>query len=769
MDACLVVDSEGRIAEVNAAAETMFDISATTMKGRRICEFLPEVGRGKCPVPALALPAGGDEISARRKDGMLFSVRVRWARVSGGEDDWFLIHLRDIGGREAAESTLRELHEALEERFRRRSGELLRMSQVFREAFDPILILDFDGGILDLNDEVERLFGWTREEMLGQSLKRFVPEERIGQLDEMLERCRRGEAVRNLEGVRLTRDGEVVPVLITMSPLSPEDGHEPAIVSIAKDLRQQKKAEAELRRSRALAEMHRDIAYMVNTSHQPEEALAYSLDKVAQSNDWVFAHAWFPDPSNDDFLVPTTEYYAATPERFREFRRITRELKVRKGEGLPGRVFASGKAEWTTEMEKSLSFRAAVARDLGIRTAVSFPLLVDQAVVGVFEFFSDAIIEADTAIESSMAAIGAQLGRVFERHQAEQALRESERKLRQVTEHLRDLVWMIDPGSLEIVFCNSAFEEIVARPRDVLGSDARVVLDWLHPRDRDRVIAAILRLEQEDTLEEEFRILRPDGTIRWLRGRGYAIRTDEGRVRRYFGMVEDITARRDAKAAHLRLEREIGRIAEKERRRIARELHDSVGSLLSAIDIKQQLLVEQMREGNLPDLDQAESVSSMIGNGIGEVRRLTRGLHPVGDDPEDLMLALKDLTVTIRTHSTLRCRFVCSGIVRIEDPKVANELYRIAQEAANNAVKHSGAEYLTISLSETENDFVLAVKDNGRGGVDGSRRSVTGGLGLQIMAYRAHAIGGALEIIPRRSKGTEVRCKVPRRTKPDPG
>jgi PAS domain S-box-containing protein len=663
----------------------------------------------------------------------------------------------------AADARTEHSKRVLQEKVREQAEALQRLSQVFRYAADPMIIEDLSGVVLEVNDEVERLFGWRREELVGGSIKNMVPKHRHAQVDELLAACRRGESVRNVEEVHLMSNGEEIPILLTLSLLAPEEGEPDAIASIAKDLRKLKETERSLDESRAVAEMHRDVAYMANTACDLEEAVQFCLEKVVHYNGWAFGHAYFPADQDPEILVPAASHYAVEPERFRKFREETFKVPIKRGQGLPGRVFATGGAQWAShDVQAELADRrATMADDLGIATVAAFPILVGEQVVGVLEFFSDRVIEVEPLIEESMAAIGAQLGRVIERNQAEQELRESEARLRLLTEQLRDVVWMHDAETFEILYCNAAFERIFGRPRDILDEDPKAFLDSVHPRDRKRVRAAVERMLDGEDLDEEFRIVRPDGTVRWLRDRGFPMRNDTGRIYRFAGTAEDITQRKIAEEDVKRLEREISEAAEEERHRIAQDLHDSIGALLSTVNLRLKVLEEDLAEGRPLESDAIETITGLTEEASRQTRTLTRGLHPVGDDPEDLMASLRDLAASVRIHASMECRFRCSRPVRVENHHVANQLFRIAQEAVNNAVKHSGASRLSVGLRRNDEGTILFVKDNGKGLDLNTEDEQAVGLGLRILRHRAETIGATLVVARRKKGGTKLVCTLP--------
>jgi len=145
---------------------------------------------------------------------------------------------------------LQEANQNLKQEIRERQqaeAALQRMSKVFMDAADPIVIHELSGRISDVNAEVERVYGWSREELIGQPLDLIVPPESRKQQLKLLARCRRGSGVRNAESLRQTKAGERVPILLTLSLLSDEKGEPVAIASIAKDLSEQKRLQNQLR------------------------------------------------------------------------------------------------------------------------------------------------------------------------------------------------------------------------------------------------------------------------------------------------------------------------------------------------------------------------------------------------------------------------------------------------------------------------------------------------------------------------------------------
>jgi two-component system CheB/CheR fusion protein len=161
-----------------------------------------------------------------------------------------------------------------------------------------------------------------------------------------------------------------------------------------------------------------------------------------------------------------------------------------------------------------------------------------------------------------------------------------------------------------------------------------------------------------------------------------------------------------------------------------------------------------------PEAGKARRILDWLDQAITEVRQLSRGLFPVRLEIEGLSPALGDLAKSTSRRFKLRCDFRSDGPVVFEDRAIATHLYRIAQEAVTNAVRHSRASRLSIRLRSRTGELELTVADNGAGLSAAKRRQATG-MGLHIMEYRARTIGGKFHLGPGRRGGTIVSCCIP--------
>lgn len=210
-----------------------------------------------------------------------------------------------------------------------------------------------------------------------------------------------------------------------------------------------------------------------------------------------------------------------------------------------------------------------------------------------------------------------------------------------------------------------------------------------------------------------------------------------------------------------RLEKALLDVSEREQRRIGRELHDSIGQQFTGIAFMAKVLEDRLAT-KLPDeAANVAEIAKLIKQAMGQTRGLARGLHPVDLDAGSLMSALQEFAATTEHLFGIRCTFKCDKPGPMDDAAAVVHLYRIAQEAVTNAIKHGGAKNIQIELAYDGDNSVLAVRSDGR---DFPGMQVKGtGMGLQIMNHRAEMIGGSLDILRGDKGGTVVTCVFPKK------
>ena len=356
---------------------------------------------------------------------------------------------------------------------------------------------------------------------------------------------------------------------------------------------------------------------------------------------------------------------------------------------------------------------------------------------------------------------------IFECEYAEAALRESEQKYSTLVEDALIGVYIIKDGVIE--FANDKFAAIYGYEKDeLIGMQS---LDLAHPEDRDLIKEMrAKRLKGEKVPSEyEIRGLRKNGETIWVMRSFSLINYKDGPA--ISGIVSDMTKRREAEEAlresgqELRiLSNQLLSAEEKERKRIARELHDGIGQALSAIKFSVENSLRQL--GNQADdseLKSLEAVIPLTQKTIEEVRRIVKDLRPSILDDLGILATInwfcrefQDIYAGIRIERAVE-------ILEKDIPSLLKTvIYRILQEALNNVAKHSGADLVRLTLAKSDCGIELEIQDNGDGfdlAKTISLKPAQRGFGLASMRERAELSGAVFDIVSTVGEGTVIRVK----------
>ncbi len=354
-----------------------------------------------------------------------------------------------------------------------------------------------------------------------------------------------------------------------------------------------------------------------------------------------------------------------------------------------------------------------------------------------------ALRRAHNELEQRVAARTDELARInqllrveiTERQQAEAALRESEHALADFFEHAtigiqwldrRGRVLRINQAALDLLGCGRA--ECLHRPIAPFFAEREVFAELLD------------RLRRGERLRDlSVRLQRTDGSLRHV-----LIDADGSRQKkrlfhtRWF--IRDVSER------------------ERERQRIGQDLHDGLCQLLTGIRWKSQSLQERLALRAPAETRRVRKIIGLLTDAIKQARGLVRGLQPVENVPDGLMSALHQLAGSTRGLFGVACRCDIVRPVLVPEHNAATDLFRIAQEAINNAIKHGRARRIQIDLAQSNGTIILKVTNDGR---PFPRRSGATGAGLKIMQYRARRIGATLQFCAGARGGTSVTCSLP--------
>lgn len=328
--------------------------------------------------------------------------------------------------------------------------------------------------------------------------------------------------------------------------------------------------------------------------------------------------------------------------------------------------------------------------------------------------------------------------------EAVEAIRRREERHQKIIHTARDGFARFDRGG-HVLEVNGALCELLGyAPKQMLERSA---FDGEGAPFNQEIRERVEQLEHEGFARCYTRLIRQDGKHVEVE---ISMRSDSGEV---FAFIHDLSEQR-------RLEREVLEISEDERRRFGRELHDGLGQQLTALELMSHTLARELKLAESPLAESADEISKYTRRAITQTRRLAHGLAPVGLEAEGLMAALNDLA-HLTSAAGVHCDFQCDAPVSVHDPAAATHIFRIAQEAVNNALEHAKARHIILRLADRGDCVEFSVEDDGRGLPRASSKKP--GMGLQVMHYRARLIGGLLRVHSRPGKGVQITCSLPKR------
>lgn len=207
----------------------------------------------------------------------------------------------------------------------------------------------------------------------------------------------------------------------------------------------------------------------------------------------------------------------------------------------------------------------------------------------------------------------------------------------------------------------------------------------------------------------------------------------------------------------LQAEKTILEISNREQRRLGEDLHDGLCQLLAGTRLVTLQVKKRLESKSIPEATDVATIESNLAEALAQADTISRGLYPVELETNGLMAALEELSTKISRIFPVTCQFICWQPVLISDGPVGLHLYRIAQEAAMNAMKGGKAKRINIRLKRRGARILLSIADNGVGFQTQSARK---GMGLKIMGYRAKVIGASLQVKSRLNRGTVVTCSL---------
>jgi PAS domain S-box-containing protein len=336
------------------------------------------------------------------------------------------------------------------------------------------------------------------------------------------------------------------------------------------------------------------------------------------------------------------------------------------------------------------------------------------------------------------------------------ASKNSQLPLSQLLERAKIVVWKAD-------LATSRFTYVSRQGRKLLGYP---IAEWyepgflskhIHPEDRRSVVGFSERIPEGDQGDLTFRLIAKDGRTVWLRNL-ISIDYRNGKAETAYGLMLDVSDRKQAEDALMDLGGRLITTQEMERSRIARELHDDFNQRMALLSIE----LEQLGKGisDPTDHELFEKMQDQVKDISADIHRLSYQLHPSKLDHLGLVLALKSLCDEFSESSKIKvtCRLTTLPLNLSKDLELC--LFRVAQEAIRNATKYSGARSIQVVLAKTKNNIRLVVSDNGCGFIV-TPEIMQKGLGFISMRERLHTVNGKLNVSSQPRRGTRIEVLVP--------
>jgi PAS domain S-box-containing protein len=367
-----------------------------------------------------------------------------------------------------------------------------------------------------------------------------------------------------------------------------------------------------------------------------------------------------------------------------------------------------------------------------------------------------AFIQRTTQLDDALGRLRREM---LERERISRALEQSEERLRLAMTGVGMGTYDVNLQTGKVLWSASHLRMLGYEAESEQETPLDLWRTCVHPDDLARVLEAREQTRRQRALYAiEYRIKRADNEeITWLAVFGRYYYNELGEAVRFLGVAFDITRRKELERQAL--QRELLAVTAREQRQIGQELHDGVGQELTGLGLMAQSLVQR-----LPDAAAEKRIAVRLTAGLDhvhqQVRELSRGLIPVHVESRGLSAALDELAARTTEASGVSVAAECPDWVELPDHETAVQLFRIAQEAVSNAVRHGRPRHIRLTLLTEPNGLRLRIRDDG---VGMQRESDRGdGLGLRIMQYRAERIGGVLQIGPSTGGGTIVSCTLPR-------
>jgi PAS domain S-box-containing protein len=571
----------------------------------------------------------------------------------------------------------------------------------------------------------ERVWGRTCKALRGSPgtwLEGIHHEDRERVTRAMLNKQIRGEYDEEYRVVR--PDGSIRWVHDRAFPVKGADGAVYRLVGIAEDITERKRAEQ-------LLQAQRDMGAALSSTSELAFAVDRLLEIAMQLEGVDCGGVYLMDSQTGELRLHAHRGLSGA---------FVERISWYKADAAEARLAKEGRNVYARHDQIPRNLEVMWGSE-GLRALAMIPVRHKGEVLGLLNLGSYTKDEIPARTRLGIEMIASQVAGAIARIRAEDSLRRSEAHLRTIINSAPIALLAVDGQGMITFEDGQALVPMGLKPREHLHLPATEVFHDF-PLMLDNIRRALAG--------EEFTSLLEFASASF-ECRFTPLPHKRGESAGFIAVAINITER-------ARLQREVLEISDREQARIGQDIHDGLCQQLIGLGFKMTSLEQALGSRQVPESATAGKMHTMLDEAITESRRVCRGLYPIRLATQGLLPALEELAAAAAERHGIHCICESDGAPPHCDVATATHLYRIAQEAINNALKHSGAKNIVIHVGQANEGMVLSVKDDGKG-MDLSVPQMSG-MGLHIMDYRARLIRGVLDIRSN-GQGTEVSCHVP--------
>lgn len=524
----------------------------------------------------------------------------------------------------------------------------------------------------------------------------------------------------------LRSDGALRWVHDRAFPVNDATGAVYRIVGVAEDITERKRAEL-------LVQAERDLGAALSATSDLKVAAEKVVEIATQLEDINCAGLYLMNPQTGELRL---EAHRALPGSFVEKNSCYRPDAAESRLARAGRITFIGQNQIPRSLE-------ALWGSQGFRALALVPLQHKGEVLGILNLASFSQNEFQPRLRLGIELIASQVAAALARIAAEQSLRRSQAQLCAIVNGAPIALLAFDAAGTVTFSDGQALKAMGLRHSDPPRRKAIHLFNDF---------PLMLENVERALKGEEFSSVVPFGD-HVLDFRFSPIRFPGETGSFFVAVATDISER-------FRLEHQILEISDREQARIGQDIHDGLCQQLVGAAFVANSLHQSLDADAHPEKCQTKRICGLLDDAITESRSVARGLYPVRLETEGLGPALAELAAITAERSHFQCRFEGLGEIQC-DTTTATHLYRIAQEAINNAIKHSGGGSVTIRLTSSPREIQIEIRDDGNGMAASKPAQGRSGMGLHIMDYRARSIGGSM-LVSSEPGGTRINCRIPK-------